>query len=175
MNDFFSTINSLVLQPSPTDLFEDVLQPVKTMIDCKDNPFEVEIQCDDDLAIDIDKMRLKQVVLNLAGNARKFVQRGFIRLTARLVEPEGKIRLAVEDSGPGEYKNKLSAFGFELFVFHSHSRFIHFPSLRYSIAQEIASFPEVPGKSRPAQPRHRHGTVALSRLGRAHGRSIILG
>ena len=92
---------SLVLQSSPTDLFEDVLQPVRTMIDLKDNAFAVRVECDDELMVLVDRMRLKQVILNLAGNARKFVQRGYIRLTARVIQPSGIVRLAVEDSGPG--------------------------------------------------------------------------
>ena len=45
-------------------------------------------------------MRLKQVVLNLASNSVKFVQRGFIRLTAE-IRPDGFLQIAVEDSGPG--------------------------------------------------------------------------
>ena len=42
---------------------------------------------------------MKQVVLNLANNARKFVVKGFIRLTGH--EVDGQIQVCVEDSGPG--------------------------------------------------------------------------
>jgi signal transduction histidine kinase len=39
------------------------------------------------------------VVLNLAINSTKFVQKGFIRLRAEIVEKH--LRISVEDSGPG--------------------------------------------------------------------------
>ena len=78
-----------------------------------------------------DRMRLKQILLNLSFNATKFVEKGFIRLRAAVVEvkvnksvavengesgkavaeqayTEQHIELYVEDSGPGipEHKRK---------------------------------------------------------------------
>jgi signal transduction histidine kinase/CheY-like chemotaxis protein len=47
-----------------------------------------------------DPLRLRQVVLNLLGNAVKFTARGRVRLVLGAPEP-GRVRVAVEDSGPG--------------------------------------------------------------------------
>jgi len=47
-----------------------------------------------------DPLRLKQVVLNLLGNAVKYCDQGGIRLTADLRAPE-HVSISVEDSGPG--------------------------------------------------------------------------
>ena len=46
-----------------------------------------------------DRLRLKQVILNLGRNSSKFVHEGFIRLKAEVVD--GNVELSVEDSGPG--------------------------------------------------------------------------
>jgi CheY-like chemotaxis protein len=44
-------------------------------------------------------MRLKQILLNLANNAVKFVEKGYIRLRAEVVNGDN-VELHVEDSGP---------------------------------------------------------------------------
>ena len=61
-----------------------------------------------------DPLRLRQVVLNLAGNAVKFTEAGEIGLRARWVEP-GSLHLEVEDSGIGIAESKATRL-FEPFV-----------------------------------------------------------
>jgi len=70
----------------------------------------VHVDCPKNLVISTDRLRLKQIVLNLASNSRKFVQRGFINLRAAVVD--GAVRIYVENSGPGiplEKREKLFA------------------------------------------------------------------
>ncbi len=55
-----------------------------------------------------DEIRLKQIVLNLMGNALKFTDRGSVLIRARDTET-GKIEVAVEDSGSGIPEDKLGA------------------------------------------------------------------
>ena len=66
------------------------------------------IDCPPNLVIHSDRLRLKQVILNLAINASKFVEEGFIRLGARVHSSTLKsstdrtrVHVFVEDSGPG--------------------------------------------------------------------------
>lgn len=54
--------------------------------------------------IHADEGRLRQILLNFAGNAVKFTERGGVLITATLPEP-GRVRLAVEDTGPGVSKS----------------------------------------------------------------------
>mmetsp|Transcript_5711 Transcript_5711/g.8801 ORF Transcript_5711/g.8801 Transcript_5711/m.8801 type:complete len:830 (-) Transcript_5711:2106-4595(-) len=91
--------NQLKLEPTPTDLLKDVLQPVDTMLYRREKSFEVIVECPKDLHIMSDRLRLKQIILNLGRNAAKFVDHGFIRLRAAVVN--NCVHLYVEDSGPG--------------------------------------------------------------------------
>lgn len=109
--------NQLQLHESPTHLWKDVLQPVDTLLynnshrgndsveNNNNNRMRVLVECcPPDLHIMGDKLRLKQVLLNLGRNAAKFVTTssgagGFIRLKAEIVD--GHVQISVEDSGPG--------------------------------------------------------------------------
>jgi CheY-like chemotaxis protein len=90
----------LKLEAAPTDLLSDVLEPVKTILSRRDDNFELIVECPQNLVISVDRMRLKQIVLNLASNSRKFVQRGFVRLEGNVLA-DGNVQIAIEDSGPG--------------------------------------------------------------------------
>lgn len=54
--------------------------------------------------IHADEGRLRQILLNFAGNAVKFTETGGVLITADMPEP-GRIRFAVEDTGPGVSKS----------------------------------------------------------------------
>lgn len=65
-----------------------------------------------------DPTRLRQAILNFAGNAVKFTERGTIRLRARLVEESAEgllVRFEVQDSGIGIAKENLPIL-FETFT-----------------------------------------------------------
>jgi len=97
----------LKIDLAPTHVMNDILRPVDCMLHRRGANFKVILECDDNLMIMTDSLRLKQIVLNLARNSVKFVERGFIRLKAMTVPDEDglngatKVRLCIEDSGPG--------------------------------------------------------------------------
>jgi signal transduction histidine kinase/ActR/RegA family two-component response regulator len=64
--------------------------------------------------VSVDPLRLRQIVLNLAGNAVKFTEEGGITLRARWMDP-GSLHLEVEDSGIGIAESKTTRL-FEPFV-----------------------------------------------------------
>jgi signal transduction histidine kinase/CheY-like chemotaxis protein len=101
----------LTIEWAPVDLLEDVLKPVDAMLYRRGGDVRVETICPPNLVILSDRLRLKQIVLNLARNSVKFVEKGFIRLTAAVML-DGTVTLFIEDSGPGipiEKQRKLFA------------------------------------------------------------------
>jgi hypothetical protein len=58
--------NQLHIEFSPTDLISDVLMPVDTLLYRRDSPFEVQVLCPDNLVVSTDRLRLKQIVLNVS-------------------------------------------------------------------------------------------------------------
>jgi signal transduction histidine kinase/CheY-like chemotaxis protein len=91
--------DQLSITLSPACLKQDVFEPVATMLYHRGDSFKVIIECPENLFLLTDRIRLKQIVLNLANNSRKFVQTGFVRIRADVVDD--KIHVYVEDSGPG--------------------------------------------------------------------------
>ncbi|MFZ2959592.1 MAG: response regulator [Candidatus Ozemobacteraceae bacterium] len=73
----------------------------------------IEIICDADelpMALIGDGFRLRQVLMNLLGNAVKFTKRGFIRLTVRLEQETAdaaRLQIAVSDTGIGIPANQI--------------------------------------------------------------------
>lgn len=88
----------------PVDVKRDILQPVAAMLYRRNSNFTVEVECPDSLIVKTDKLRLKQVVLNLGRNSAKFVNRGYVKLGAGVYG--GNVSLYVEDSGPGIPESK---------------------------------------------------------------------
>ncbi|PIE91107.1 MAG: hypothetical protein CR997_03015 [Acidobacteria bacterium] len=69
-------------------------------------------------ALELDEVRLRQVLLNIVGNAVKFTEKGFIKLTVDIENQPNKslkkIHITVEDTGIGIAKEELSTI-FETF------------------------------------------------------------
>jgi signal transduction histidine kinase len=100
--------NQLTISLEPTDVRSDILEPVATMLHHREENFEVVVVCPDGLFVMADKLRLKQIILNLGRNSAKFCREGFVRLRADVIDDE--VCLYVEDSGPGipvEKRKKL--------------------------------------------------------------------
>ena len=97
-----ASAKQLKIETQLTDLYNDVLKPVDSMLYRRGNSsVEFQLECEPNLIVMTDKLRLNQIMLNLCRNSQKFVEQGFIRLTAHTTGPNGTVRLCVEDSGPG--------------------------------------------------------------------------
>lgn len=105
-----ASTNQLNIEMQPTHLLNDVLKPVDSMLHRRGTSFQVYVECcseegETDIVILADKLRLKQIMLNLARNSVKFVEKGFILLAAKVVVNsttcKKTVQLSVEDSGPG--------------------------------------------------------------------------
>ncbi len=77
----------------------------KTKIERRDIKFTVDIDPTIPSALLLDEVRVRQILLNLIGNADKFTENGYIKLTAQLEKKmeseETALVFTVEDSGIG--------------------------------------------------------------------------
>ena len=78
------------------------------MLYSRGTEFQVIVECEpDSLVVMADKLRLQQIVLNLSRNACKFVEKGYVKLRACVMEHDEEqggskeVCIFVEDSGPG--------------------------------------------------------------------------
>jgi signal transduction histidine kinase/DNA-binding response OmpR family regulator len=89
----------LAIQEVPMEsAFADVLSTLKPLADKKSQVMAQN--CESHLIVRADSTRLKQMLMNLAGNAIKFTpEGGRVELTAH--EANGQVRVEVRDTGPG--------------------------------------------------------------------------
>jgi len=101
---------------------------------------------DHDVASDIpqyvsaDETKLRQILMNLLGNAVKFTREGKIALRARILPSQGDqefLQIEVEDSGPGIHPGDLEKI-FDAFVQVSNPRMQEGTGLGLSISRQFA-------------------------------------
>lgn len=90
------------IEPRVTDLrglVGDVTEVLAPLAADKDLGFAAYVDVDTPQLLTVDSLRLRQILLNLLGNAVKFTERGSIRL--ELGWQDGSLSLIVTDTGPG--------------------------------------------------------------------------
>jgi len=127
----------------PFDLHELLTNLVNVMqykINEKDLEFQMDIGPDVPQVINGDKLRLNQILYNLVGNAIKFTDKGFVRLTLRNInssESTVQLKFHIEDSGIGIPEDKLNAI-FETFTrIRTKERLYEGTGLGLSIAKSL--------------------------------------
>ncbi len=89
---------------SPRQIVEDVVLTMKVAADAKGLPLSVEGAGKVPDCIRTDPRRLRQILVNLVGNAIKFTEHGSVRIAMQLVadaDDEPKLRFDVIDTGIG--------------------------------------------------------------------------
>ncbi|MCP4132142.1 MAG: response regulator [bacterium] len=87
-------------------LIDEIEQIFRSKIEKKGVEFLIDIEKNIPGALVFDEVRMRQILLNLAGNAGKFTEKGYIKITVKKLfidKDESKIELiiAVEDTGIG--------------------------------------------------------------------------
>ncbi len=96
---------------SPRQIVADAVSLIRPSAEAKNLAMEVEYVGEIPATVHSDPLRLRQILINLLGNAVKFTERGSIRLVARLV-PEAdqapRLRFEVIDTGIGMTPEQVS-------------------------------------------------------------------
>jgi len=113
LNDIldFSKIeaNAMQISPRPTNLapfIENIKSLFSPIISSDDVQFIVECSSTLPDCINVDDLRLNQIIINLLSNARKFTERGFVRLSFDYSAQQ--LFVSVSDSGIGIAKDQQS-------------------------------------------------------------------
>jgi len=80
-------------------LIDNIVSVFNVLLEDKDVVFSLEMERQPGLFLFGDDMRLRQVLLNVIGNAVKFTEKGHIQLAVGLTDND--IKIAVSDTGPG--------------------------------------------------------------------------
>ena len=85
----------------PIDLAHDVLAMFTPQADAKSLSLALAMEGDAPGHLSMDPDRLRQILLNLVGNAIKFTAEGGVRLVMAYAADESRLEFRVEDTGPG--------------------------------------------------------------------------
>ena len=94
------------LAVNPFDLLQDIESLVGMQAREKGLEFDIQYEYPIPGLITTDPLRLKQILMNLATNAVKFTERGFVRVTARYESAARQLVIQVSDSGIGISEDK---------------------------------------------------------------------
>src|SRR6476646_718894 len=84
-------------------MLTDVWRTFKQKLDENQNVKYVQ-HCDNNLSVDLDEFRLKQILVNLLSNAIKYTEQGMIQMSAK--QSGNGLIICVKDTGVGIPKNK---------------------------------------------------------------------
>jgi signal transduction histidine kinase len=112
----FSKIEAgkLELDPNPFNLFKTCTDTVRTLeARAIQKGLDISLQLDEQIPYTLigDAARLRQILLNLLGNAVKFTEHGYIKLQVSLINQDNAtimIRFTVSDTGIGIPADKLT-------------------------------------------------------------------
>lgn len=89
---------------SPTQLLEEVVSLMRAPAKAKNLPIHVEYMGPVPENVNLDRTRLRQILINLIGNAIKFTETGSVRVTMRLLDHDSmnpRLHFDVIDTGIG--------------------------------------------------------------------------
>ncbi|MBN2476040.1 MAG: PAS domain S-box protein [Pirellulales bacterium] len=96
---------------SPTSVLADVASLMRVRAEAKNLPLEVEYIGPIPKSICSDPLRIRQILINLVGNAIKFTETGAIRVVTRLFRSQGKdpyVQFDVIDTGIGISQEQIA-------------------------------------------------------------------
>jgi signal transduction histidine kinase/CheY-like chemotaxis protein len=93
------------------DIIQEAVEIVRGLADARRLALIADLP-DETLEVDLDRIRIRQVLLNLLTNAMRYTEHGWVRIAAEVMDDE--VIILVEDSGRGISPDKLQR-AFEAF------------------------------------------------------------
>jgi len=92
-------------EPTPLEpLLQDTMEIAEDLF--RGQPIRLEVEIEPDLpTLEVDRTRVRQVLLNLLNNAQRFTEEGTVRVKAK--RADGQVVIAICDTGPGIPADKL--------------------------------------------------------------------
>ncbi len=100
------------IEVSPIEILLDSIELMRVRADGKALPLEIEFETPIPAAINTDPVRLRQILLNLIGNAIKFTEVGGIRVLVGIEDAMGDqpvLRIEVADTGIGMSREQIDS------------------------------------------------------------------
>ena len=97
---------------SPACVLADVVELMRIRADAKNLPLQLEVAPDTPEVIQCDTLRLRQILINLVGNAIKFTETGDVRVVASVTRDERRrslLQVDVIDTGIGLTPQQLAS------------------------------------------------------------------
>jgi PAS domain S-box-containing protein len=93
---------------SPRQIMEEVIETMKVRADAKGLSLSADYDLEANRPIVTDPMRMRQILVNLVGNAIKFTEVGGVRVVVGLsAKPQRQLRIEVHDTGIGMTPEQL--------------------------------------------------------------------
>ncbi len=92
---------------SPARLAAEVFQLMKVRADEKQLALKVEFETSVPETLETDALRVRQILVNLLGNAIKFTEEGEVRLVIRFVPQRSQVEFDVIDTGIGIHQTEV--------------------------------------------------------------------
>jgi signal transduction histidine kinase len=92
-------MNLYVEKFNVNELFMDVISITSSLAKEKSLALVIETDSDQEVEINADKIRLRQVMINLVNNAMKFTEKG--QVSIRAIREDGNVLISVKDTGIG--------------------------------------------------------------------------
>ena len=92
-------MNLIIEKFNLNEIFEEVISITSPQASEKKLTLKVEAKSDNDVEVNADRTRLRQVMINLVNNALKFTETG--KVTIRAIREENNILISVKDTGIG--------------------------------------------------------------------------
>ncbi len=125
--------------------FKENLKYVINQISTRASEKKLQLECNIDeishsLIVESDKIRLNQILINILTNAVKFTEKGYVKLSVKIVEQKNeniKVKFNIEDSGIGIAKEKQKLIFDDFFQVNSNRSYTEGVGLGLSIVKKI--------------------------------------